>query len=193
MSDFGDDRISVFVVRCPLGDQCSKKGGTLAKKLDEESARAALKHHLMQSPYHELSDEDATAFTEGAVVESWTEEKSQWVKYQEEQKDWTASRKRKVDDARAVAVRKATTKPTPIGLASRSSGDIVYARDSGAATAEATIAMNGMQLMACIDSLKRARTAATSAANLAAKASRAFHEEAVVIRQCEDVLKSYLD
>lgn len=190
MTDAGDGRIWVFVVRCPLGDQCSKKGGTLAKKLDEESARSALKHHLVQSPYHELSNEDATAFAEGATVESWTEDKEHWVKYQEEQKDWTASRKRKVDDARAVAVRKTTTRTTPT---SRASGDIVHARDSGATTAEATITMNGMQLMACIDSLKRARTAATSAANLAAKASRAFQEEAVVIRQCEDVLKSYLD
>ena len=85
----------MFVIRCPLGDQCSKKGGILAKKLDEESARAALRHHLVYSPYHELNAEDALHFSEGVEVESYTEDQKDWAEWQEDQKDWAASRKRK--------------------------------------------------------------------------------------------------
>lgn len=187
--DLGD--IAIFVVRCPLGDQCSKKGGILAKKLDEESAKAALKHHLKQSPYHELSEEDASMLTDVAEVETYMEDASTWAKYQEDQADWFASRKRKViGEGRP----KSQAKHLAIGAraaASSSSSSAVAVRGTRT-TAEATIQVNGVQLVACIDSLRRARTAAESAANLAAKASRAFNEEAVVIRQCEDVLRSYL-
>lgn len=191
-----EEGVSVFVVRCPLGDQCSKKGGILAKKLDEASARAALKHHLEKSPYHELSEEEATKLSEGADVEVYTEDASSWAKWQEDQTDWTASRKRKAaDDGRGAIVGcTRVPRPTmaPIGAPSSGSSGVIMMRHART-KAEASIAVNGPQLVACIDSLKRSRTAAESAANLAAKASRAFNEESIVIRQCEEVLRSYLE
>ena len=188
--DLGD--IAVFVVRCPLGDQCSKKGGILAKKLDQESAKAALKHHLKQSPYHELSEEDATIFTDSTEVETYMEDASSWAKYQEDQADWYASRKRK-----AIGEGRPNPQAKQLAIGSRaaassSSSTSAVSQSGTRTTAEATIQVNGVQLVACIDSLRRARTAAESAANLAAKASRAFNEEAAVIRQCEDVLRNYL-
>ena len=54
------------------------------------------------------------------------------------------------------------------------------------------ITLSRVQIQAMVDSLRRAHTAAESAATLASKANRAFCEEARVIYQCEQVLASYL-
>ena len=55
------------------------------------------------------------------------------------------------------------------------------------------IVLSRVEVTAMMDSLRRGRVAAESAGMLAAKASRAFAEEAKVIEQCETVLASYLD
>ena len=49
----------VYIARCPLGTQCSKKGSILAKKSSEAEARAAVVWHLVQSPYHKLEQFEA--------------------------------------------------------------------------------------------------------------------------------------
>jgi len=70
-----DEMVTVFVARCPLGDQCSKKFGILAKKLTVEEAREAVAWHLKASPYHEMSQDDATAISESAEIDTWEEKK----------------------------------------------------------------------------------------------------------------------
>ena len=52
--------------------------------------------------------------------------------------------------------------------------------------------LTSVQLGACVDSLRRAVSSAEAASNLCAKASRAFQEEVLTIRQCQSVLESYL-
>ena len=52
------ETVTVYTVRCPLGEQCSKKGGILAKKSSDEEARKAVAWHLQASPCHELSKEE---------------------------------------------------------------------------------------------------------------------------------------
>ena len=56
----------------------------------------------------------------------------------------------------------------------------------------ANVMLNVGQLKACIDSLRRAKTAAESACHLFGKAARAFGEEAACIQSCQEVLESYL-
>lgn len=175
--------VEVFVVRCPLGEHCSKKSGILAKKLNPEAAKTALKHHLRHSPYHELTEEEAATFMDAVEVESWEEESAAVTKFEDDQQDWYQSRKRK-----QLAIGQAAP-----ATRSSSSAIATMGRIQMATMSETTVQLNGSQLMACIESLKRARVAAESAANLAAKASRAFNEEAITVRQCEDVLRSYLD
>ena len=71
----GDELVTVFVGRCPMGEQCSKKHGILTKKATEEEVRKAIHHHLRTSPYHEMTDEDANGLVELSEVETWTEER----------------------------------------------------------------------------------------------------------------------
>ncbi len=66
----------VFIVRCPLGEQCSRKAGVLAKKSTEEDARAVVAWHLQASPYHELSKEEAVRQAAVVDVEVAEEEKA---------------------------------------------------------------------------------------------------------------------
>ena len=58
---------------------------------------------------------------------------------------------------------------------------------------EETHVLSSVQLGACVDSLRRAVSSAEAAANLCSKASRAFQEEVLTIRQCQTVLESYLN
>ena len=89
----GDDMVMMFVVRCPLGDQCSKKHGILAKKCTAEEARAALSWHLTSSPYHRLSEEEAENMAEETEVEEWPEPTGTTPQQQDEA-PWQQSRKR---------------------------------------------------------------------------------------------------
>ena len=85
----------MWVGRCPLGDQCSKKKGILCKKSTEEECRHAIAHHLKTSPYHELGEDDAETMAFAEELETWTEKL--W-KYEEEAKDegqgWYENRKK---------------------------------------------------------------------------------------------------
>ena len=86
---------TVYVGRCPLGDQCSKKHGILAKKRTPEEVRDAIKWHLEKSPYHELSEEEAASQVAMAEVESWEEEAHHVAASEADEGDeWYANRKR---------------------------------------------------------------------------------------------------
>ena len=144
----GDDMVMTFVVRCPLGDHCSKKGGILAKKSSAEEARAALSWHLRSSPYHELSEEEASSMAETAEVEEWPEPQ-QNMPQQQDEAPWHQSRKRQ----RTVEPQC----PDILSLPLKQAG--VRASDK--------VSINKVGLQACIDSLKRAK-AATAPSNSAA-------------------------
>jgi hypothetical protein len=67
---------TVYTVRCPLGEQCSKKRRVLAKKSSDEDAREAVAWHLQASPYHEVSKEEAENMAALVDVEVTEEEKA---------------------------------------------------------------------------------------------------------------------
>ena len=78
MHGFGmaEEREFVFIMRCALGEQGSKKAGILAKKSTEEDARAAVAWHQQASPYRELSKEEALRQATSVDVEVAEEEKA---------------------------------------------------------------------------------------------------------------------
>ena len=190
---------TVFVGRCPLGDQCSKKHGILAKKRTEEEVRDAIKWHLEKSPYHELSEEEAASQAAMAEVESLEEEAHHVAASEADEGDeWYANRKRQRrgndDRVQAAAFRllqqqglggsSGSAAPGPSVLSLRTPG--------GRGDPHQKVVLTKVQLQACVDSLKRAKTAAESACHLCSKASRAFGEEAACIQSCQEVLESYL-
>ena len=170
----GDDMVMMFVVRCPLGDQCSKKHGILAKKCTAEEARAALSWHLRSSPYHRLSEEEAENMAEETEVEEWPEPTGTTPQQQDEA-PWQQSRKRQ----RTVEPQC----PDMLALPLKTAG--VRATDK--------VSINKVGLQACIDSLKRAKAAAESAQQLCAKAAQVFGNEASCIGNCQEILESYLE
>ena len=170
----GDDMVMAFVVRCPLGDHCSKKGGILAKKSSAEEARAALSWHLRSSPYHRLSEEEAENMAEETEVEEWPEPQ-QNMPQQQDEAPWHQSRKRQ----RTVGPQ------CPDILSLPHKPAVVRASDK--------VSINKVGLQACIDSLKRAKAAAESAQQLCAKAAQVFGNEATCIGNCQEVLESFLE
>jgi hypothetical protein len=191
MSDIGEV-VTVFVVRCPLGDQCSKKGGILGKKLDELEARQVIVTHLTASPYHEMPEQEAEIMALAADVESWEETAEvQAEAVKEEGEGWYNSRKR----GRAGTAPAAGRGGDGYGGSSSSGrpSNSTLALAIGARGQHAkSITLPRAQLKACVDSLKRARLAAESAGQLCGRASRAFYEEAACITSCQDVVESYL-
>lgn len=63
-----------FAIWCPRGDECTKKGKMLCKFADEQKTRSFLFNHLVSSPYHGLTEDDARAYAENADIEQWNEE-----------------------------------------------------------------------------------------------------------------------
>jgi hypothetical protein len=191
MSDI-EEMVTVFVVRCPLGDSCSKKNGILGKKLDEAEARQVAQTHLMQSPYHNLQEDAAIELANNLIVESW-EEAAEAAKT-DEGDDWFNSRKRgRMDQMTVADAREVLRRAQGSSSGSGSRGPRQLALAIGARNQHAkNITLPRAQLKACIDSLKRARLAAESAGGLCGRASRAFYEEAACITGCQDVLESYM-
>ena len=180
------NQVLVYAVRCPIGG-CSKKGGLFGKKATAEEAQQAVKHHLLKSPYHELDEETATRMAEEYEAECWLEEVSEPVP-EDDSAEWFDARKRQ-RTALAIGARARPRWQHAGGAAGSSSG--VTLRTVGEAATD-TITLSRVQIQAMADSLRRAHTAAESAATLASRASRAFGEEARVIYQCQQVLESYL-
>jgi hypothetical protein len=186
-----EEMVTVFVVRCPLGDVCSKKQGILGKKLDEDSARLVVKNHLMASPYHELADDTAQELADNTIIESWEEEAEvAAVANADEGASWFSNRKRARFAEAHEVVRRAEQHSVGYASGARCSTALVPigARQQNAKN----ITLPRAQLKACIDSLKRAKLAAESAGGLCGRASRAFYEEAACITGCQDVLESYV-
>jgi hypothetical protein len=185
--------VDVFVVRCPFGDQCSKRQGVLGKRLSEEAARAVIVSHLTGSPYHEMPEAEAVTIAENAIVESWPEaHEDVEITKADEGDGWYQKRKRTImgkislQDAKAVVLRSQRSS----GSSDSHAGTLAI--PIGARNNTKRITLERAQLKACVDSLKRARMASESAGQLCGRASRAFYEEAACITNCQDVLESYL-
>ena len=87
---------TVFAARCPLGQDCTKKGSLFVKKLSEDECMNAMKHHLKTSPYHEMSDEAAQILADELEVESWDDDSDNWKwKEDEENQSWYDQRKKR--------------------------------------------------------------------------------------------------
>ena len=77
MSDDEKRTVTIFGCRCHLGSQCSNKGGLMNKCLSMEDAERCVMHHLMKSPYHELSEQEAEGtMRHSSCIEEWEEEKT---------------------------------------------------------------------------------------------------------------------
>ena len=157
-----------------MGSQCSKRSQTLKVCNSYEDAFESVVHHLQTSPYHELERSEAEIAVDTDLIECWDIDKKQW--YANKAKS-EAGKKRK---AQAALQWQPAERPVEIPLPT-----------TGAGTGRITL--SEMQLRACVDSLKRAKVSAESAANLCAKAARAFNEEVTCIQQCVDVMESYVE
>jgi hypothetical protein len=195
-----EEMVTVFVVRCPLGEQCSKKHGILGKRLSEHEARQVIVNHLKASPYHELDQEVADAAAEAAIVESWEETSEVADATKAEEGDgWFNNRKRGRTSKMSLAEARDLVRAAD-GSGSAGSGIAIGAPARGRSSALAipipqvsqNITLPRYQMKACVDSLQRARNAAESAGQLCGRASRAFYEEAACITSCQDVLESYM-
>ena len=192
----------VYIARCPIGDSCSKKWKILAKRDDEESARAAVKHHLMYSSYHMLDVDDAQNLVDCMEIEQW--KRDEVGDTAEDEKKWVESKKRKrvqesLQQQPIGAPRVISPNLQMLGMQANSSGSSSRALANpflGLArlpSAHDEIRMNRPMIQACVDSLRRAKLSAEAASQLAAKASRAFTEEAQCMQQCADILQTYAD
>lgn len=164
--------VDMWIVRCPRGD-CGKKQGVISKKASEDEAREAIVHHLVQSPHHQVPEDKARREVASLQIERWTEEWPEDDVHRSER-----GLKRALEDGRsqssggdatAALLRLSERMPQP-------DDDIILSRQ---------------ELLACVDSLRRAKRAAEAAANVAAKASRAFADEARTIQDCMDVITAY--
>ena len=172
--------------RCPMGSQCSKRGSTLKNCSSYEEAEATIVHHLMSSPYHELTREEAEAAVDPSLISSWEvtfDENDQWL-----------GSKRGGGTGTRVAPPREHLQPNPPDHPPP--GHTIERRkrprSSTSTSGTREIRLSEVQLGACVDSLRRARIAAESAGQLCAKAARAFHEEASCIGSCVEVLESYM-
>ena len=179
--------------KCPLGNQCSKRGATLKTCTTWEQAYESVVNHLMSFPYHQMDRESAEKVVDYELIDSWEVKKSD---YEDHQKN---AQEHKLAPTRLVAQRKRRAgddAPSQAAPSSSSSSGALVPRQpafpprQGKGTAQ--IALSEVQLRACVDSLKRAKVSAESAAHLCTRAGQAFKEEARCIEQCAEVVESYL-
>jgi len=133
----------------------------------------------MNSPYHELSEQEAEqALLNSDCIESWEEPEEQ--------------AQRTLDDAAPPAKRQRTAiglAPDMGGLQGKGKGQNKGSWQAGHAR---TITLNEAQLGACVDTLKRAAASAEAAAQICGRAHRAFMEEVTTIKQCQANFEEYL-
>ena len=67
--------VTCYGYACPLASQC-KKGSKVTKTCySEEEARWNVTQHLLKSPYHELSEQEAQEALQTVDVQTWEAEK----------------------------------------------------------------------------------------------------------------------
>lgn len=172
--------VKLFVCFCTRAYECSKGGKRLGAWADEAESRAKIVQHLMASTYHNLSQEEADADASSAelVEEEWPEEpqgKGDWGEAGNE-KGWGG----KGDKGGSQKGGK-QWRHEPYGQPSSS-------RAMVAKPSRVQLPMDKMN--AIITSISRAEAAARTAGRMASSAAHAFNEEAHVLRDALDMLRT---
>ena len=177
---------TVWGAYCPLGSHCKKGNSCMCKKDSQESAKRFLINHLVSSPYHLCTEEEAVSFAETANIESW-EEPVESVKRtrDEERYGWAASRKRQKTMPMPRPV--FPVLPEILGGTGEDPADyrMVPLRND-------RVLMSKQELKNISDSLRRAKGACDAAEKLCTKAARAFAEESDCVKQCKEVVDSFM-
>ena len=172
--------VTIWRCKCHCGSVCSKKHHPIRKCLSLEEAERAVKHHLMNSPYHELSEQEAEqALLNSNCIESWEEAEEQ--------------AERTLDDAAPPAKRQRTAIGLPPDMGAwqgKGKGQNKGAWQAGHAR---QITLNEAQIGACVDTLKRAVASAEAAASICGRAHRAFMQEVTALTKCQGHVEEILN
>ena len=168
--------------KCPCSSQCTKGGATIKTCWNYEDAVQSVINHLVTSPYHGITKEEAEALVNYDLIDCWTVTKKEWQEHQD------AMKKRESWKPRPEAKRPRQAIGDGHEHSSGSSGPAV----SNSRAGTGMITLSEVQLQAINDSLKRAKVSAKSAAQLCQRAARAFQEEANCIEQCQETVESFL-
>ena len=136
-----------------------------------EEAERVVKHHLMNSPYHELSEQEAElALLNNNCIESWEEAEEQ--------------AERTLDDAAPPTKRQRTAIGGPPDMGAWQGKGKGQNKGAGQARHVRQITLNSQQVEACVDTLKRAVASAEAAASICGRAHRAFMQEVTALTKC---------
>ena len=162
---------------CPHGDECKKRGQRLGSFTTSDAAREKVRVHLMQSSYHYMSEADALLESESAVI---NEEE---VEAQNAENDWVHKEQGKGKGKGQSWWKKDTwhERPAPYAKA---------AAEPSAPSAAVVIRAPPVNLATILSATSRAEAAARTAGRMARAAANAFEEEAHVLREAMDLLRS---
>lgn len=177
---------------CPFGDVCKKGGARLGKDVSSERARQRIATHLMNSPYHNLNQDDAeiaagaadimeeahshgdddsgagAAEPPAAAGNRWTD--AEWH-------EWNAQRER--SKGKGKGTKSWTSRSTPYPEVDPPS--LVLERAPRPATVD---------LARIATAISRAEAGARAASRMARQAFQAFEDEANVLREALDQLRT---
>ena len=137
-----------------------------------EEAERVVKHHLMNSPYHNLSEQEAEqTLLNSNCIDSW-----------EEAEDLAEET---LHNAPPPAKRQRTAIGFPPDMAAWQGKSKGQREGAGQARYARQITLNEAQIRACVDTLKRAVASAEAAASICGRAHRAFGEEVTALGECQ--------
>ena len=143
----------------------------------------------MSSPYHKMDREAAERVVDYTLIDSWEVSKKEFDEHQKTVQENRLQSQPKVLPRKKRAVEDASSQP---GSSSGAIAPRTPTRAPKLGHGTAQVVLSEVQLRACVDSLKRAKVSAESAAHLCTRAGQAFQEEVRCIEQCTEVVESYL-
>ncbi len=195
---------------CPQGDECSKNAARLCRKETREAAVNAVAWHLQQSPYHnfdehdsnllandpdyvfavEVEEEEGTGTGNGSKgTGTGTGSNASWPKQWARPRGKGGPRPRPPSNPppKAIGAAVPAEVPAPTVVAVQ-----VPISQAMLPSASAGIMLTKMELAEMIDTLGRAESAASHAAQIAETAAKAFKNEESAIASCKMHLQRYL-
>ena len=191
---------TVYSARCPCLENvvvgktiCASKYGYLGKKTDSEvGIRLVIYNHLMNSPYHLLSEKEAKEWSTLAEIQTAEYTEEEWQEWQQQQpqaqKNTSASKKRgsaELDELKATVTelkRHVGVEPHIARPSSSASSVSATPRCMELNLFEAKdvpmVALRRTELLTICDSVNRASKAAKQAALVCATAASGFDAEA---------------
>ena len=157
--------------------KCSKAGLISQKGCDERTVRDAIVSHLTGSPYHRLDPISARDEADFAELETVMWEKDEWDKYY-------GTDRQHIDGGAITASRQATGVAPSVSRPSSSSAIMKRRQRSPSASPPRPPQKRHrgtINLDVVADAIRRAASAATSAATLCEAASGQFHAEAAAL------------